>query len=360
MPKPEQYASGSLADYQYGGMTTNDYEEIINFKLRGTEPLPHPLNKTDRGIYCHWKSRVSKFAVAEDKQTLLHIPNPHAFAGSLDAPRIVLKNTETFNVCRRIHEMIGHLGTKRTQMAISKYFYWRSIRSDVKEIVSTCHHCIEKKLSGKKIVKAAVDLIRGDVVIDITVLSTNQSGGDSDKDGGTRFRFSINGVPESEATIQSQNKLSTYTFRETFKSPALDKGENILKRPMLQKVERRLKKQKKEPLESDRIEYANSANGHLGLSDTHTRSLYYAEDNANEGYYEDSRKLMVESSNPGGSEFTVYTRFGERLTGTVSQFSYIGSRMDFALAAYRDPPMMLDEELHHPDYNEIYEAVDFE
>lgn len=44
------------------------------------------------------------------------------------------------------------------QMAVLKKLHWRSVRQDVKTFILHCEFCIRKKVEGKKILKAPVDI----------------------------------------------------------------------------------------------------------------------------------------------------------------------------------------------------------
>ncbi|VDO90374.1 unnamed protein product [Heligmosomoides polygyrus] len=118
----------------------------------------YPANigsRHDRSAYSHWRSRCLRFVLADDNETLLYY-NPSSSVN--DQPKVVVKRGEVRRVIERIHDLIGHLGQKRTQIVVLKKLHWRSVRQDVKTFINSCPFCNQKKLEGKKILKAPVDL----------------------------------------------------------------------------------------------------------------------------------------------------------------------------------------------------------
>ena len=93
--------------------------------------------------------------MATDNETLMYCNQASSVS---DAPKVVVKKGEVRRVIERVHELIGHLGQKRTQMAVLKKLHWRSVRQDVKTYILSCDFCNQKKLDGKKILKAPVDI----------------------------------------------------------------------------------------------------------------------------------------------------------------------------------------------------------
>ncbi len=61
--------------------------------------------------------RCEKFLLHEDDETLLYYNPQSAFADN--TPKIVVRRGEARAIIARIHEMIGHLGMKRTSVEFS-------------------------------------------------------------------------------------------------------------------------------------------------------------------------------------------------------------------------------------------------
>lgn len=43
-------------------------------------------------------------------------------------------------------------------MAVLKKLYWRSVRNDVRNYINSCDFCVRKKVEGRKLIKAPVDI----------------------------------------------------------------------------------------------------------------------------------------------------------------------------------------------------------
>ncbi|CAO4370105.1 unnamed protein product [Caenorhabditis nigoni] len=185
----------------YGGMPIDQYNDIVQYKRTNVVP-PSVTSRNDRSAPSHWRSRCKCFSMADDGETLLYY-NPENNSRAM--PKVVVKKGEVRKVLERIHELIGHLGQKRTQMVVLRKLYWRSVRQDVKTFIASCDFCTEKKLHGRKITKAPVDITSEN--FDISVLV---------RDNATdRLEFHLVGYNEAEVREASYTRMSSYTFKET-------------------------------------------------------------------------------------------------------------------------------------------------
>ncbi|CAI4229107.1 unnamed protein product [Auanema sp. JU1783] len=192
---------------EYGGMPIELYNSIVAFKRSGLYP-PTLNSRQDRSAASHWRSRCMRFILAEDSETLLYY-NPTSSVN--DQAKVVVKKGEVRRVLERIHELIGHLGQKRTQMVVLKKLHWRSVRQDVKTFIMNCSFCNQKKLEGKKILKAPVDISSEHFGLNIEV--RNKAPGDGS--GQDRLSFSLIGYNEHEVQAAAMSRMTTYTFKET-------------------------------------------------------------------------------------------------------------------------------------------------
>ncbi|PIO74294.1 hypothetical protein TELCIR_03704 [Teladorsagia circumcincta] len=97
-------------DDPYGGMPLDLYDNIVEFKRTGTYPANIGA-RHDRSALSHWRARCLRFVLADDNETLLYY-NPSSSVN--DQPKVVVKRGEVRRVIERIHDLIGHLGQKRT------------------------------------------------------------------------------------------------------------------------------------------------------------------------------------------------------------------------------------------------------
>lgn len=67
--------------------------------------------RLDRSAPSHWRARCKCFSMADDGETLLYY-NPDNQQNAI--PKVVVKKGEVRRVLERVHELIGHLGQKRT------------------------------------------------------------------------------------------------------------------------------------------------------------------------------------------------------------------------------------------------------
>ncbi|CAL2037198.1 hypothetical protein CAEBREN_07129 [Caenorhabditis brenneri] len=188
----------------YGGMPIDQYNDIVAYKKTNTIP-DSILNRHDRSAPSHWRARCKCFSMADDNETLLYY-NPENAVNAV--PKVVVKKGEVRKVLERVHELIGHLGQKRTQMVVLRKLYWRSVRQDVKTFIASCVFCTEKKLQGRKITKAPVDITSEN--FDITVSVRDVASGSSD-----RLEFQLMGYNEDEVREASYTRMTSYTFKET-------------------------------------------------------------------------------------------------------------------------------------------------
>uniref|UniRef100_A0A8R1EIN7 Uncharacterized protein n=1 Tax=Caenorhabditis japonica TaxID=281687 RepID=A0A8R1EIN7_CAEJA len=96
----------------YGGMSLDQYNDIVQYKRHNTIPTSLTRGNTDnRSAPSHWRARCKCFSMADDGDTLLYF-NPEN-AQHNPCPRVVVKKGEVRKVLERVHEIIGHLGQKR-------------------------------------------------------------------------------------------------------------------------------------------------------------------------------------------------------------------------------------------------------
>ncbi|CAI5445407.1 unnamed protein product [Caenorhabditis angaria] len=188
----------------YGGMSHEQYNGILEYKRTGMVPT-NVDKRMDRSAPSHWRSRCNRFTVADDNETLLYY-NPTSPVN--DQPKVVVKRGEVRKALERIHELIGHLGQKRTQMVVLRKLYWRSVRQDVKNYIMSCDFCNQKKVEGRKIVKAPVDITSD--AFDINVAVRDLRDGPVD-----RLEFTLIGYNEDEVRDAAFSRMTSYTFKET-------------------------------------------------------------------------------------------------------------------------------------------------
>ncbi|VDO37993.1 unnamed protein product [Haemonchus placei] len=194
-------------DDPYGGMPLDLYDNIVEFKRTGTYP-PNIGARHDRSALSHWRARCLRFVLADDNETLLYY-NPSSSVN--DQPKVVVKRGEVRRVIERIHDLIGHLGQKRTQIVVLKKLHWRSVRQDVKTFINSCAFCNQKKLEGKKILKAPVDVTSDNFDLNVEVRNKSlESNGMYD-----RLTFSLIGYNEHEVRAAAVTRMTAYTFKET-------------------------------------------------------------------------------------------------------------------------------------------------
>ncbi|CAJ0581069.1 unnamed protein product, partial [Mesorhabditis spiculigera] len=194
----------------FGGMDSAMYSAIVEFKKYGTYPTFARSMDTRslRIANCHWRTKCARFMLSEsDNETLLYYNQNN----TSDEPKIVVKKGEVKRIIERIHELIGHLGMKRTQYSVMRKLYWRSVRQDVRNIVNSCEFCVNKKVEGKKIMKAPVDIMGDEFDLSIIIRSME----DIMQHGGDRLIFSLKGIDEHEVRMAAQQRMTTYTFKET-------------------------------------------------------------------------------------------------------------------------------------------------
>ncbi|KIH64930.1 hypothetical protein ANCDUO_04748, partial [Ancylostoma duodenale] len=173
-------------DDPYGGMPLELYDNIVEFK----------------------RARCLRFILADDNETLLYY-NPSSSVN--DQPKVVVKKGEVRRVIERIHDLIGHLGQKRTQIVVLKKLHWRSVRQDVKTFINSCAFCNQKKLEGKKILKAPVDVTSDNFDINVEVRNKTLANGEIYD----RFNFTLIGYNEQEVRAAAVTRMTSYTFKET-------------------------------------------------------------------------------------------------------------------------------------------------
>ena len=72
--------------------------------------------------------------------------------------RIVVPNTDVKQqIMLDMHAspMSGHVGTRKTQMAIARLFFWPNMKQEIEDFVGKCHHCQTNKSSSKNSQKPA-------------------------------------------------------------------------------------------------------------------------------------------------------------------------------------------------------------
>uniref|UniRef100_A0A1I7T3F6 Integrase_H2C2 domain-containing protein n=1 Tax=Caenorhabditis tropicalis TaxID=1561998 RepID=A0A1I7T3F6_9PELO len=189
---------------EYGGMPIDQYNDIVSFKRTNVVP-ESIISRNDRSAPSHWRARCKCFSMADDNETLLYYNSENAVNA---VPKVVVKKGEVRKVLERVHELIGHLGQKRTQMVVLRKLYWRSVRQDVKTFIASCVFCAEKKLQGRKITKAPVDITSEN--FDISVMVRELTNGNTD-----RLEFHLIGYNEDEVREASYTRMTSYTFKET-------------------------------------------------------------------------------------------------------------------------------------------------
>ncbi|CAB3402557.1 unnamed protein product [Caenorhabditis bovis] len=188
----------------YGGMSPELYADIVEYKRTGL--VPSSIDKRmDRSAPSHWRSKCTRFTMADDNETLLYY-NPTSPVH--DQPKVVVKKGEVRKVLERIHELIGHLGQKRTQIVVLRKLYWRSVRQDVKNFVISCDFCNQKKLEGRKIVKSPVDITSENFDINVSIRDSSLPNGD-------RLEFTLVGYNEQDVRDAAYTRMTSYTFKET-------------------------------------------------------------------------------------------------------------------------------------------------
>ncbi|RCN48009.1 hypothetical protein ANCCAN_05948 [Ancylostoma caninum] len=183
------------------------YDNIVEFKRTGSYP-PNIGVRHDRSALSHWRARCLRFILADDNETLLYY-NPSSSVN--DQPKVVVKKGEVHRVIERIHDLIGHLGQKRTQIVVLKKLHWRSVRQDVKTFINSCAFCNQKKLEGKKILKAPVDVTSDNFDINVEVRNKTLANGEIYD----RFNFTLIGYNEQEVRAAAVTRMTSYTFKET-------------------------------------------------------------------------------------------------------------------------------------------------
>uniref|UniRef100_A0A8R1YNW8 Integrase_H2C2 domain-containing protein n=1 Tax=Pristionchus pacificus TaxID=54126 RepID=A0A8R1YNW8_PRIPA len=211
--------------YQYGGMEHELYDAIVEYKRTGRYPEMAD-QRVDRSAHCHWRLRCGRFSMHEDRMTLMYGgENTH-----VELPKFVIKKGEVEKMIDRVHSLIGHVGTKRTQAALQKRMYWRSVRNDVIEFVKTCDFCHDKKMQGKKLSKAPIDIQSDAFDLDIHVEYTTTPN--------QRFiRVALEGFDEEFVKAAAMSKMTSYTFRSTdsehrkiYRTPPFFKRQPYLRR----------------------------------------------------------------------------------------------------------------------------------
>ncbi|KAK5982640.1 hypothetical protein GCK32_007010 [Trichostrongylus colubriformis] len=194
-------------DDPYGGMPHDLYDNIVEFKRSGTYPANIGA-RHDRSALSHWRARCLRFVLADDNETLLYY-NPSSSVN--DQPKVVVKRGEVRRVIERIHDLIGHLGQKRTQIVVLKKLHWRSVRQDVKTFINSCAFCNQKKLEGKKILKAPVDVTSDNFDLNVEVRNKSLESNEMYD----RLTFSLIGYNEHEVRAAAVTRMTAYTFKET-------------------------------------------------------------------------------------------------------------------------------------------------
>ncbi|CAD6188375.1 unnamed protein product [Caenorhabditis auriculariae] len=188
----------------FGGMCIELYNTIVEYKRTGI--LPAGIDKrNDRSAPSHWRSRCTRFTLGEDQETLFYCNRTSAIN---DQPKIVVKKGEVRKVLERVHELIGHLGQKRTQIVVLRKLHWRSVRQDVRNFINMCDFCNQKKLEGRKIIKAPVDITSDNFDIEISV----REGRPAD---GSRLQLNLVGYNEQDVRTAAFTRMTSYTFKET-------------------------------------------------------------------------------------------------------------------------------------------------
>ncbi|KAI1708836.1 hypothetical protein DdX_11591 [Ditylenchus destructor] len=213
----------------YGGMPDEMYNGIVQYIKSGTLP-DFVLTNDDRNARSHWKMKCAKYELRFEN---LIYCNKDSEGGS--KPRFVVRKGEVLPILTAVHNKIGHLGMKRTQAAVLQCFYWysflfvlllnlyyrRSVRADVQKFVGSCSFCNHKKKTGRKVLKAPLDVFDPDVLqvgINVNYPSIN-----GDYYGAGRFVISLRGIPDNVALTRT--KLSNYSFKQRY--PAVKRGREI-------------------------------------------------------------------------------------------------------------------------------------
>ncbi|GMR41200.1 hypothetical protein PMAYCL1PPCAC_11395 [Pristionchus mayeri] len=210
----------------YGGMDHHLYDAIVEFKRSAHYP-DLADQRTDRSAHCHWRLRCSRFDMHADDMTLMYKGNEDR----VEHPKFVIKKGEVRGMIERVHTLIGHVGTKRTQAALQKRMYWRSVRNDVMTYVQNCGFCRDKKQQGKKLAKAPIDIQSDSFNLNITVEYTTIP-------GQRIIRVGLHGYDEEFVQKAMLARMTTYTFRSTdsdyrksYRAPAFFKRQPYLRRP---------------------------------------------------------------------------------------------------------------------------------
>ncbi|GMS87195.1 hypothetical protein PENTCL1PPCAC_9370 [Pristionchus entomophagus] len=223
----EEVPYEQIEDDPFGGMEHDVYNAIVDFKLTGQYPQNGMADQgRDRSAHCHWRLRCSRFSMHEDQMTLLY------GSETAENPKFVVRKGEAKYVIERVHILIGHVGTKRTQAALQKKMYWRSVRNDVMQFVASCDYCRQKKAEGKKLSKAPIDITSDDFGLDVHV--------DYDRIQHKReIKIRLNGPYNEEyVNLASQSRMTSYTFRSTqdsehrkmYRTPTFFKRQPYLRR----------------------------------------------------------------------------------------------------------------------------------
>ncbi|GMT17484.1 hypothetical protein PFISCL1PPCAC_8781, partial [Pristionchus fissidentatus] len=211
-------------DDTYGGMPPHLYDAIVEFKRSGAYP-DMADQRVDRSAHCHWRLRCGRFSMNEDGMTLMYGgENVH-----VDQPKYVIRKGEVKDVVERVHTLIGHVGTKRTQAALMKKLYWRSVRNDVKQFVTNCAFCQDKKIQGKKLSKAPIDIQSENFDLDVDVRYTNIP-------GQRILAIHLAGYDEDYVRQAAMTRMTSYTFRSTehrkvYRTPSMFKRQPYFRRP---------------------------------------------------------------------------------------------------------------------------------
>ncbi|TNN04924.1 Retrovirus-related Pol polyprotein from transposon 17.6, partial [Schistosoma japonicum] len=64
-------------------------------------------------------------------------------------PRLIVPRAKTSYVTTRMHEQLGHAGTRKTEAAIRAQFWWPLIHRDVEEFCKSCDTCARVKSPSK-------------------------------------------------------------------------------------------------------------------------------------------------------------------------------------------------------------------
>uniref|UniRef100_A0A9J2PCU0 Integrase zinc-binding domain-containing protein n=1 Tax=Ascaris lumbricoides TaxID=6252 RepID=A0A9J2PCU0_ASCLU len=217
-------------DDEYGGMPAVIYDAIVRYKKRDRTRrsvtkgwiavlmriggiLLHPhFESTNVAIFplisyhIQHEMRCIRFILSwSDGETLLYYNDR---SGSNETPRFVVKKGEVRSILQRVHEMIGHLGMKRTQYAVLRHLYWRSVRADVRKFINSCDFCTKKKNDGKKLFKASFDILGDKVDVEVALRPVEERFQYAD-----RFLLTLIGLDEQTVKQHPQTQLVSYTFR---------------------------------------------------------------------------------------------------------------------------------------------------